>query len=778
MTTTTTPAPTGQPNLPQSYNLADLFESVADAVPDREALIAGPVRLTYRQLDERSTRLANHLRSRGVTAGQHIGLYLYNGHEYMEAVLAAFKLRAVPININYRYVAGELRYLCHNADLVALLHQPELAARVDAIAGELPSLKLRLAVGADYEAAIAAASPVRDFPRRSSDDLYIIYTGGTTGMPRGVMWRHEDVFFAGLQGGNPGGAPLESPAEIPPLAISGDKSLTYLPAAPFIHGAAQWAAFIGLNNGGKVVISPGPGFDAAHVCRLIAEEQVNTLTLVGDAMARPLGEALAARPELDTSSLIVIASAGAIFSRAVQEQLAARLPDVMLLNNFGASETGHQGNAGGEMGARPRFYFDDTTAVLDENYQPLAAGSGIMGKVARRGHIPLGYYNDPEKTAATFFVRDGQRWVMPGDLAMVEEDGSITVLGRGAVCINSGGEKIFPEEVEEALKAHPEVLDAVVVGVPDERWGERVAALVQPREGKQPSLAEIDAHLRPLIAGYKVPRELHLIAQMVRHPSGKPDYRWAKTEAMSRHAAGAGGARPMAAVWQLFDVAPTGAWGADRRLARAVRELIERCVTLDVTDDKQAPLIDQAAGEIERIAGRLRELGTKTSMTGLRDGSYGTHQGVFMDRIPLVGHCNPISPPMKLWPEGDDARGSLTFGLQFGGAPGVAHGGFVAAAFDQLFGYLGVVRGMPALTASLTVHYRKPTPIATELQFDATVERVDGRKSFVRGRCRAGDVVTAEAEALFIMIDGQWFAQQVQARPEPAPEHKPEPKKD
>ena len=755
-------------NLPQSFNLADLFESVADAVPDREALIAGPVRLTYRQLDERSTRLANYLRSRGVTAGQHIGLYLYNGHEYLEAVLAAFKLRAVPININYRYVAGELRYLCHNADLVALLHQPELAPRVDAIASELPTLKLRLAVGPDYEAALASSSPVRDFPRRSSDDLYIIYTGGTTGMPRGVMWRHEDVFYAGLQGGNPGGEPLTSPAELPALALSGDKSLTFLPAAPFIHGAAQWAAFICLNNGGKVVISPGPGFDAAQVTRLIAEEHVNTLTLVGDAMARPLGEALAAQPDLDTSSLIVIASAGAIFSRAVQEVIAARLPDVMLLNNFGASETGHQGNAGGEMGARPRFYFDDSTAVLDENHQPIAAGSGIMGKVARRGHIPLGYYNDPEKTAATFFVKDGQRWVMPGDLAVVEEDGSITVLGRGAVCINSGGEKIFPEEVEEALKAHPDVLDAVVVGVPDERWGERVAALVQAREGKRPSLAEIDAHLRPLIAGYKVPRELHLVGQMSRHPSGKPDYRWAKTEATSRKAAGSDSTRPMAAAWQLFDVAPTGAWGADRRLARAVRELVERCVTLDVLDDKQAPLIDQAAGELERIAGRLRELPTKTSMQGIREGNYATHQGVFMDRIPLVGHSNPISPPMKLWGEGpageEVARASMTFGMQFGGAPGVAHGGFVAAAFDQLFGYLGILRSMPALTGSLTVHYRKPTPLQVELQFDAKVERIDGRKSFVRGSCRAGDVVVAEAEGLFILIDGQWFAQQAEKK--------------
>jgi acyl-CoA synthetase (AMP-forming)/AMP-acid ligase II/acyl-coenzyme A thioesterase PaaI-like protein len=760
--TTKTVTPSGA----RSFNLADLFESVADLIPDREALISGKQRLTYARLEERANRLANWLRARGVGAGDHVGLYLYNGHEYIEALLAAFKLRAVPININYRYVEGELRYLCSNADLVALLYQPELRARVDGVAGDLPKLRLRLAVGDEYEAALASSSPARDFPQRSGDDLYIIYTGGTTGLPRGVMWRHEDVFFAGLQGGNPGGEPLQSPAELAPLAESGFRALTYLPAAPFIHGAAQWAALIGLNGGGKVVISPGPHFDAKRVCRLLGEEQVTALTLVGDAMARPLADALAADATVDTSSLMVIASAGAILSRSVQDELQARLPSTMILNNFGATETGHQGNAAGQSGARPRFFFDGTTAVLDENLRPLPPGSGAIGKVARRGRIPVGYYNDPEKTAATFLTIDGERWVMPGDLATVEEDGSITVLGRGAVCINSGGEKIFPEEVEEALKAHPAVLDAVVVGVPDARWGERVAALVQPRPDADPTqltLKELDAHLRPRIAGYKVPRELHVVAEVVRHPSGKPDYRWAKAEAQSRQAAADGSngdsRGDRARYWYLATVKTEGAWAAVRRLAAAVHELAERCVAADPLDDAHARELDAVAAAVAAQSARLAELPTRASRAAFHDGTYQKNAARFMDRSPLIGHANPIAPPLVLSPEGETAVGRAVFGTVYEGMPGFVHGGILAAAFDQMFGYVGVLRGVPALTGSLTVRYRKPTPLGVELRFEATLDRIDGRKSFVRGRCLCNGEVTADAEALFVVIGPEGFAQ-------------------
>jgi acyl-CoA synthetase (AMP-forming)/AMP-acid ligase II len=511
------------------FNLADLYESVVDQIPDKTALVCGSRRLTFREFDERANRLANHLKRSGIAAGDHIGLYLYNGTEYLEAMLAAFKLRAVPININYRYVEEELRYLIANADIKALLYNAEMSPRVSAVAGAVPSLRTLLAVGPDYDAALAQASPARDFGPRSGDDLYIIYTGGTTGMPRGVMWRQEDVFFRGLQGGNPGGEPISNPEELAPLAKSGDKALTFLPAAPFIHGAAQWAAWIGLFSGGKVVIQPGPSFSAQAIWQSIADEQVATLTLVGDAMARPLADTLGEAPSRwDTSSLIVIASAGAILSASVKDRLQELLPNTMVLNSFGASETGHQGTSYTIEG-RPRFVMDESSTVLGDDLKPIQPGSGAVGKLARSGRVPLGYYNDPVKTATTFPVIDGIRWVVPGDLATVEEDGTITVFGRGAMCINSGGEKVFPEEVEEALKAHPAVLDAVVVGAPDARWGERVAALVQTRPGGTASAQDLDVHCRARIAGYKVPKELHFVAQIVRHPSGKPDYRWAKS---------------------------------------------------------------------------------------------------------------------------------------------------------------------------------------------------------------------------------------------------------
>jgi acyl-CoA synthetase (AMP-forming)/AMP-acid ligase II len=514
------------------WNLADLFESLVDVVPDRIALVAGPRRFRFAELEARANRLAHAMAARGVGAGDHVGLYLYNGAEYLEAMLAAFKLRAVPININYRYVEAELAYLLGRANVVGLVHQRELGPRVSAIA---PALRVRIAVddgsgtpldGAlEYDRVLEDAPAERRFGPRSGDDLHIIYTGGTTGMPRGVMWRHEDLFFAGLQGGNPGGAPLGAPAELGKNASARSAPMIILPAAPFIHGAAQFAAFIALHTGGTVVVAPGASFDARRVLELIARERVNTMSIVGDAMARPLCDALAAGGH-DVSSLAVISSGGAILSASVKEELTARIPGAIVLNAFGASETGHQGTM--IPGAGTAFFMDPTTTVLGDDGRPVVPGSGAIGRLARRGRLPLGYYGDPEKTAATFVTIDGTRWCLPGDLATIEATGAITVLGRGAMCINSGGEKVFPEEVEEILKAHPAVLDAVVVGVPDERWGQRVAAVVAPRAGGEVTLALLDAHCRQRIAGYKVPRELRVVAEVVRQPSGKPDYRWAR----------------------------------------------------------------------------------------------------------------------------------------------------------------------------------------------------------------------------------------------------------
>jgi 3-oxocholest-4-en-26-oate---CoA ligase len=523
------------------YNIADLFESIADVIPDKPALVSGDTRLTFAELDARANRVANALVARGVRGGDHVGLYLYNGAEFVEGMLGAFKIRAVPININYRYVEEELAYLFSNADLVALLAQRELVPRALAVRDRVPTLRTIIAVedegrpgiegeALSYEPLLASASAERRFGPRSGRDHYIIYTGGTTGMPRGVVWQHEDVFFAGLQGGNAGGPPVERPEEVAELVAAKEEALTFMPAAPFIHGAAQWAALIGFFGGGKVVLAPGRSFDAARMCALVGAEKINTITLVGDAMARPIVEALGAPGvSYDMSPLLVIASAGAVLSDAVKDALQELLPNVMVLNNFGATETGHQGMGGfGEAsGGKPRFAMDESNTVLGEDNRPIAPGSGIVGKLARRGRLPVGYYKDPAKTAATFVNIEGERWVIPGDLATIEEDGRITVFGRGAVCINTGGEKVFPEEVEAALKAHPGVLDAVVVGVPDDKWGQRVAAVIQARPGADVTLASVEAHCRSFVAGYKIPRQVAVVEQVVRHPSGKPDYRWA-----------------------------------------------------------------------------------------------------------------------------------------------------------------------------------------------------------------------------------------------------------
>jgi acyl-CoA synthetase (AMP-forming)/AMP-acid ligase II len=526
------------------YNLADLWEKVVDTIPDREALVCGERRLSYAETDARANRLAHVLAAHGVGAGDHVALYLFNGTEYIEGMLAAYKLRAVPINVNYRYVQDELRYLLDNSDAVAVVFDREFSPKLTSVQSELPTLRTYLAVddgsGADlaplaaleYEHALAGARPERDFGERSPDDLYILYTGGTTGMPKGVMWRHEDIFFGALGGGGVGN-PISSPEEIAERAAAGVGRC--LPACPFMHGTAHWMAFHTLYTGGTVVIDPTRSMDPVAIWRLIARERVSFLVIVGDAMGRPLVEALDhLEDDIDLSCLSLLLSGGAILSPAVKRQLAARLPRTIVLDGIGSSEAGGQGQmvatADGEIPSQPRFVMGPENTVLTDALEPAAVG--VVGKLARRGHIPLGYYKDPEKTAATFPEVEGVRWSIPGDHARLESDGSITVLGRGSVSINTGGEKVYPEEVEGALKSHPDVFDAVVVGVPDDRWGERVVAVVQPRDEAQIDSDELDAHTRTKIAGYKAPRDVVLVDAIVRSPSGKPDYRWAKETAM------------------------------------------------------------------------------------------------------------------------------------------------------------------------------------------------------------------------------------------------------
>jgi acyl-CoA synthetase (AMP-forming)/AMP-acid ligase II len=537
------------------WNIADLVERIVDLAPEREALVCGDARRTYAQLEERANRLAHHLASLGLGPGDHVGIYAFNCAEFVETMLGAYKLRAVPININYRYVADELRYLFDNADLKAIVHHRRFAPQIATVKDEMPLLRHLIAIddesgedvrrlGAlDYEAALAAASPARDFPARSPDDLYILYTGGTTGMPKGVMWRQQDVIFT-LGGGidHATGIPAQRPEDL--SAKMAPTPVVMMAIAPLMHGASQWGTFGSLFTGNKVVLYGERSFEADAVWRIIEKERVQTLAITGDAMARPLIEALEGpSASRDVSSLVVLASTAAVFSPSVKQQFKQRFPNMIVTDSVGASETGFHGTslyqAGESSAARTgvvRVRPGRDTTVVDENGRPLAPGSGVIGKLARTGNVPLGYYKDAKKTAETFVEVDGRRYAIPGDFATLEADGTIVLLGRGSVCINSGGEKVFPEEVEAVLKAHPDVFDVVVVGVRDPRWGERVAAVLEPRPGRTPSLEALTAHCRDRIAGYKVPRALYLVERIERSPSGKPDYPWAKALAAGRAA--------------------------------------------------------------------------------------------------------------------------------------------------------------------------------------------------------------------------------------------------
>jgi 3-oxocholest-4-en-26-oate---CoA ligase len=514
------------------FQLATVLELVADAVPEREAVVTEDRILTYAALDERATRLANHLAGLGVVRGDRVGVHAANCTEWVEAFYACCKLGAAPVNVNQRYVADELRHLYGDADCVAAIVGEEFVDRLDAVAGGLPGLRHRLVIGSGYEAALAAASPQRAFEGRSGDDLYLIYTGGTTGLPKGVMWRHEDLIFGALNAIR-GNQPADSPEQFAAEAAASANPLRLMALGPMMHGGGQWVMGNAHLAGGTFILYTGTRFDPAAVWGLAARARANTVSTIGDAMARPLAEALAVpgHPDWDLSALFSIGNGGAPLSASVRAQLTAVLPNVLIRDAYGASETGTAGSRfdGGEGFSAPRFEVGPDTTVLDELGRP--CGVGQVGMLARSGHIPLGYWNDPVKTAATFREVDGVRWVLPGDFARIEDDGSVSVLGRGSVCINTGGEKVYPEEVEAALKHHPAILDAVVVGVPHERWGEQVTALVELRPGHEVTADDVRADVRQRVADYKVPKAVHVVDQVVRTPVGKADYVWAKATA-------------------------------------------------------------------------------------------------------------------------------------------------------------------------------------------------------------------------------------------------------
>ncbi len=539
------------------FNLAAIHEAIAEAVPDRECLVFRDRRLLWSDVTDRTRRLARVLRDHGLgchrertglagwESGQdHVALYMLNGNEYMEGMLGAFKARCAPFNVNYRYVEEELLYLFDNADARAVVYHGSFAPVLDGIRARLPKVALWLQVddgsgqplldGAlDYEKALAAAAP--DPPEGlSPDDLYILYTGGTTGMPKGVLWRQDDIFRAALA---PGGVAPDDVSVLVERARSGP-GLRSLPAPPFMHGAAHWVAFNMWHIGGTVVVqNEVDRLDPDDIWSTIEREKIQALTIVGDAFGRPLLDQLE-KKSYDLSSLIMLTSGGAILTAATKDAFLERLPGVRILDALGSSETGAQASNFSESGAKAqtgRFTMSEGNVVLKQDLSGrVEAGSDEVGWLARAGHVPLGYYKDAEKTKRTFPTVDGVRYSVPGDRSTVDADGSLNLLGRDSVTINSGGEKIFAEEVEHALKHHDAVYDAVVVGTPSERWGSQVTAVVQLREGVDLDEASVREEARRHIAAFKLPKAFVVVDRITRSPSGKADYRWAVQTALDR----------------------------------------------------------------------------------------------------------------------------------------------------------------------------------------------------------------------------------------------------
>ena len=518
------------------FHLADLFETVARTLPDRIALIGDSARYSFAELNERCDRLAAGMAAQGVGRGDAVGLYLYNSPAYLEAFIAACKLGAVPYNVNYRYRADELRYLFANADSAVIVHGAEFSPIVREVRADVPTLKLTVAVddgsGEDTTGSVDYNSLLAHDPggpwERSEDDYLLCYTGGTTGMPKGVMWPHKAFFFACAGGAgffNPHG-PAKVPADIESRARDG-YPLKLFPLAPLMHMAAMWALWGALLNGVTIILDEGRVFDAERMLDTAEREGANMIQFVGDAMATPLRDALRANPgRWNLAHVVNLGSGGAVFSQHLKDDLKQLVPSAGITDGLGASETGMSGMAEKSEEGVMRLPANEFQQVVVDGR---IGNVGETGFVARTGNTPIGYYNDPVKTAETFVTIDGKLWAVSGDAGRLDDDGKITVFGRGSTCINTGGEKVFPEEVEEALRTHPAIFDAVVAGQPDERWGERVIGIVSPRAGAaQPAYEDVKAHLADRLAGYKLPKALVWVDEVKRSPAGKQDYRWAK----------------------------------------------------------------------------------------------------------------------------------------------------------------------------------------------------------------------------------------------------------
>lgn len=539
------------------FDLSTVFGTVAATLPDQQVLVWRDKRLTYAQMDARIDGIARYLHSRGLgchverdqlqghESGQdHVGLYLRNGNQYLEAMVAGYRARVAPFNVNYRYVEEELLYLLADAKARALVYAAEFAPHVQAIRGRLPELEVLIQVAddsgnellpdaVDFESVTATTEPAAGMPTPTGDDLYVLYTGGTTGMPKGVLWRQHDIFMSAM-GGRPfmaGGTPLNSYDELAAQARAqaGFRSVLLIP--PLMHGAAQWAVFNTISTGGWIALPDDVrSLDADAVLRLAARERVLGIPVVGDAMARPLVDQIE-KGDYDLSGLMAMTNGGATLSPTIRDRLLAALPNLLIMDAVGASESGAQMTAiatkGAEVQTATFSPMPDTTVVAADFNRALGPGEGA-GWLARRDFVPLGYLGDAEKTARTFPTIDGVRWSIPGDKARLLEDGRIELLGRDSVTINSGGEKIFAEEVERAVASHPAVYDVVVTGRPSERWGNEVVAVVQFAQGRTATDDDLAGACRRHIADYKVPKAFVRTDKIVRSPAGKADYRWAK----------------------------------------------------------------------------------------------------------------------------------------------------------------------------------------------------------------------------------------------------------
>ncbi|MEY2432194.1 MAG: 3-oxocholest-4-en-26-oate---CoA ligase [Acidimicrobiaceae bacterium] len=541
------------------FNLAQVHEAIAAAIPERECIVFRDRRLSWRDVTERTRRLANVLSSSGLGARpegreglggheshqDHLAIYCYNGNEYLESMIGAFKARVAPVNVNYRYVAEELQYLLDNSGAKAIVFHSQFAPTLAEVLPELPQLRLLLQIADEsgndllpgaqwYEDALAAASA--DLPASASqwspDDLYILYTGGTTGMPKGVLWRHQDIFMS-VMGGAVGGAPHESIESVVEAAKAG--SMRVMPAAPFMHGAGHWIAFLAMNGGNTVVIQDEVRrLDPKDVLSIVEREKISFLQIVGDAFGRPILDEIEAGA-YDLSSMFIILSGGAALNSTLKERFLAAIPHAMIMDGMGSSEGGGQMTqvvtAGSEVTTGTFTPSPGTCVVSEDLTRVLEPGSDEVGWVAKLGNVPLGYLGDPDKSAKTFPVIDGQRYSVPGDRGRQRVDGTVEMLGRDSVTINSGGEKIFAEEVEAALGHHPDVYDAVVCGRPSEQWGQEVVAIVQLRDDVHPSV-DIERSLldesAKHIARYKLPKQFVFVDKVMRSPAGKADYRWAK----------------------------------------------------------------------------------------------------------------------------------------------------------------------------------------------------------------------------------------------------------